>query len=410
MQHLGAAVDLLAAIGDGDRIELAARMVAAQDAARIFPGDGRAGFDLGPGNLRARAAAVAALGDEIEDAALAVGVARIPVLHRRILDLRVVERDQLDHCGVQLVLVAHGGRTTLQIAHVSALIGDDQRALELAGVRLVDAEISRQFHRAAHAGRHVDERAVGEHRRIQRRKEVVGHRNDRTQILLHQFWMFAHGLRHRHEDHASLFQLFLESGGDRNRIEHRVHRHAPLALRAHHAGEDFLLAQRNAELRVGLENFRIDFVERGQRVFLRRRIIIGVLIIDLRIVDARPGRLAHGQPALIGFQPPGQHPFRLVLLGRDEANGVFRKPLGGLLGFDIGDEPVFVLINVDASDLLDGLLYGRHSSLRSRFQGPRVGFVGYGRFAYRVAIIPCGGDSLRMIFSENRFPLFGIMR
>ena len=52
-------------------------------------------------------AAVAALGDEIVDAALALLVAGVPVLHRRVLDLGVVERDQLDHGGVQLVLVAH---------------------------------------------------------------------------------------------------------------------------------------------------------------------------------------------------------------------------------------------------------------------------------------------------------------
>jgi hypothetical protein len=32
-----------------------------------------------------------------------------------------------------------------------------------------------------------------------------------------------------------------------------------------HAGEDLLLAQRNAELLVGLEDFRIDLVERLQR-------------------------------------------------------------------------------------------------------------------------------------------------
>src|ERR1019366_9145160 len=92
VDHLGAAVDLLAAVGDRDRVELAARIVAAQDAARIFPGDGRAGLHLGPGNLRILAAAVAALGDEVEDAALAIGIARIPVLHRRIFDLRSEER------------------------------------------------------------------------------------------------------------------------------------------------------------------------------------------------------------------------------------------------------------------------------------------------------------------------------
>jgi hypothetical protein len=48
MDHLGAAVDLLIAVRDGDRVELAARIIAAQDAAWIFPGDRRAGLDLGP--------------------------------------------------------------------------------------------------------------------------------------------------------------------------------------------------------------------------------------------------------------------------------------------------------------------------------------------------------------------------
>ena len=41
-------------------------------------------------------------------ALIAIGIARIPVLHSGILDLRVIERDQLDYCGVELVLVAHG--------------------------------------------------------------------------------------------------------------------------------------------------------------------------------------------------------------------------------------------------------------------------------------------------------------
>src|SRR5579862_4064771 len=76
MQHLGSRVDLLAAVGNRDRIEFAARIVALEDAARIFPGDRRAGLDLRPGNLRTVAAAVTALGDEVEDAALAVGIAR----------------------------------------------------------------------------------------------------------------------------------------------------------------------------------------------------------------------------------------------------------------------------------------------------------------------------------------------
>ena len=50
------------------------------------------------------------------DAALAVGVARIPVLHGRIFDLGVVKRDEFDHGGVQLVLVAHRRGAAFEIA------------------------------------------------------------------------------------------------------------------------------------------------------------------------------------------------------------------------------------------------------------------------------------------------------
>src|SRR5690606_5128180 len=139
-------IDLLLAVGNGDRIELAARAVATQDAARIFPGDRRAGLDLGPGDLGILATAIATLGDEIVDAALAVLVSGIPILHRRILDLGVIERDQFHHGGVELVLVAHGRRAALEIAHIGAFLGDDQRALELAGIALIDAEIGGELH------------------------------------------------------------------------------------------------------------------------------------------------------------------------------------------------------------------------------------------------------------------------
>ena len=134
VDHLRAGVGLLPVVGRRHRVELADRVVALQDAARVLPGDRRAGLDLRPGDLRVRAAARAALGHEVVDAALAVLVAGIPVLDRRVLDRRVVERDELDDGGVQLVLVAHRRRAALEVAHVRALVGDDQRPLELAGV------------------------------------------------------------------------------------------------------------------------------------------------------------------------------------------------------------------------------------------------------------------------------------
>src|SRR5713101_9156784 len=106
-------------------------MVAQQDAARVLPRDGGPGLDLRPGDLRVHTSRFAALGDKIEDAALAFLVAWVPVLDRRVLDRRVVERDELPDGGVQLVLVPHRRRAALEIAHVRAFVGDEERALEL---------------------------------------------------------------------------------------------------------------------------------------------------------------------------------------------------------------------------------------------------------------------------------------
>ena len=85
--------------------------------------------------LLVRAAAGAALGDEVVDPALAgLRVAGVPVLDGAVLDGRVVERDQLDHGRVELVLVAHRGGAAFEVADGRAFVGDDQRPLELARV------------------------------------------------------------------------------------------------------------------------------------------------------------------------------------------------------------------------------------------------------------------------------------
>ena len=264
--------------------------------------------------FESRAAAVAALGDEIVDAAAPFGVAGIPVLHGRIFDLGVVERDQFDHRGVQLVLVAHRRGAAFEIAHIGALVGDDQRALELAGVLLVDAEIGRQLHRAAHARRHIDERAVGEHRRVERGEEVVGIGHHRAEILLHQFGMLAQRLRDRHEDHAGLLQFLLEGGRDRHRVEHGIDRDAALPLPFGSPSPSLagLLRRRRASsaraagCRASRRSCRIsgstsssDF---GPRLLLRRGVVVDVLIVDLR--DSRPAPRSARSWSASGDRPP----------------------------------------------------------------------------------------------------------
>src|SRR5579872_6018092 len=85
MNHLRAAVDLLMAVRNRDRIEFAARGLSAQYAGWIFPGDCGASLNLRPGDFRPGAAAIAPLGHEIIDAPATLRIAGIPVLHRRIL-------------------------------------------------------------------------------------------------------------------------------------------------------------------------------------------------------------------------------------------------------------------------------------------------------------------------------------
>ena len=189
-----------------------------------------------------------------------------------------------------------------------------------------------------------------------------------------------------------LLQLFLEGGGDRDAVEHGVDRDAvarqrsPSSPTSPSCGASRTMpssASRsrsgNAELVVGLEDFRIDVVERLRRLEVGRRgIIVGVLIVDRPVIDARPLRLAHGEPAPIGVEPPFEHPGGLVLLRRNEADGVLRQALRGLVGRDQRLEPILVLVDVDLADLIDGLLYGRHLTPPQRFQGPRGLSVGYG--------------------------------
>src|SRR5690349_13083267 len=79
VNHLGPGIRLLVIIGDCDRIKLANRVLALQDAAGIFPRDSRTGFDLSPGDFGVLAFAQAAFGNEIIDAPSTFFISGIPV-------------------------------------------------------------------------------------------------------------------------------------------------------------------------------------------------------------------------------------------------------------------------------------------------------------------------------------------
>ena len=130
--------------------------------------------------------------------------------------------------------------------------------------------------------------------------------------------MLAQRFAERAEDDPVLRELFAHRRADRHRVEDCVDGNA---------GQHLLLGERNAELRVRLEQLRIDIVEASERrLRFRRRVVAHALIVDRTVRHVRPVRLLHRLPAAVRLEPPLEHEGRLVLLRRDRAHDVFAQP------------------------------------------------------------------------------------
>ncbi len=98
--------------------------------------------------------------------------------------------------------------------------------------------------------------------------------------------------------------------------------------------------QGNAQLVVGLAQLWVHLVQALGSVFIafgRREVGHGIEV-NIRIVHMRPVGFDHFQPGVIGLQSPLQHPFRLVFLGRNEADNVLVQSWWQGVRFYIGDE------------------------------------------------------------------------
>src|SRR5262245_45861483 len=147
--------------------------------------------------------------------------------------------------------------------------------------------------------------------------------------------MVPHGFRKRAEDDSQLRQLFLERGGDGNAVEDGIDRYAR---------EQLLLFEWNAELLKGTADFRIDFIEAGERLLLlRRRVVNDVLVVDGAVLDVAPARLSHRRPDAVSLETPFQQPLRLLFLRRDYPDDVLAQTPGNRLLLDVGEEAVLVL-------------------------------------------------------------------
>ena len=94
--------------------------------------------------------------------------------------------------------------------NTAALVGDDQRALELAHVLGVDAEVGLQGDVNLDARWHVDERAARPDGGVQRGVAVVAGWHDRAEVLAHQVLVLGQTLVHAEEDDALLLQVFAD--------------------------------------------------------------------------------------------------------------------------------------------------------------------------------------------------------
>ena len=175
------------------------------------------------------------LGVEVED------VLR-PVLDGRVARLRAFLDEDLDDGRVHRVDRVGLRGAALDVVHLGALVGDDQRVLEGALVGALHAEVGLQRQVDLHVLGHVEERAAGPDRAVQRRELVVLRRHALVhEVLAHEVLVLGDRRVHRAEDDALVRVLLLEP------LVERL-----LAPHAHHAGEVLALRLRDAELLEGV--------------------------------------------------------------------------------------------------------------------------------------------------------------
>ena len=212
-------------IGYCHTIELRCRIVAGKDARRILPGNGRTCFHLRPRQFTVHPFTMATLRHKVIDTTPALGITGIPVLHGAVFHFCTVVHYNFHNGRVQLVLVTHRSRTPFQIRNVRIIIRHNQGSFELPRIAGIDAEIGGQLHRTTYPLRDIDKRTVGEHRRVQCRKEVVTIRHHRTEIFLYQVGMLVYSLAERAEDDSFLHQCLLEGSLYRHRVHNGIHSH-----------------------------------------------------------------------------------------------------------------------------------------------------------------------------------------
>ena len=284
MHHLGPRVLVLARARERDREGLAPGVLAHQVDRRVL--HRHLGADVAVDPLHRRALlGDGALGHQV------VHVVR-PVLDRGVTAARVLLHDDLDHRGMQRVGLVNGRGAALHVMDVGALVHDDQGPLELAHVLGVDPEIGlqRDFH--LYVLRHVDERAAGPYRGVQRGELVVARRNHRAEVLAEQIRLLPQRGVRVEEDDALFLEVFPDLVVD----------DLGLVLGGHARDEPLLFRLGDAEPVVGVLDIGGQLVPARGLLLGGADEVLDVVEVDFRQVGA-PGGQRLAAEVLQALQP-----------------------------------------------------------------------------------------------------------
>src|SRR5215469_3467591 len=171
-----------------------------------------------------------------------------------------------------------GEEAALDIMYIRAWGSNDQRALELAHILRIDAEVGLQRDLHPHALRHIHETAAAPDSAVQRGKLVVRWRNDCPEVFLHEVGIQAQGRIHIGKDNAYLLKVFA----------HLVIDSLTLVLISHTC-QELALGLGNAQAIKRIFNLSRNFVPRLTLLLYRLDVIVNVVEIDSREV-CTPGR------------------------------------------------------------------------------------------------------------------------
>ena len=223
-----------------------------------------------------------------------------PVLHGRVADPRPGLGDQLHHRRVQAGARVGRRGAALDVVHVGAGLGDDQRALELAHVLGVDAEVGLERHLHVHALGDVHERSARPDRAVERGELVVVGRDHRGEVLAHEVLVLAQARVHVLEDHALLLEV----------LAHLVVDDLGLVLRAD-AGEELALGLGDAQAVERSLDVLGHVVPAAARLLGGAHEVVDVVVVDLGQQRRAPRGLRPRHEVIQRLEPELAHPLRL---------------------------------------------------------------------------------------------------